>query len=1004
MPNAGMWTSCSTKHSIDPCTVGAACVTEIFLKKHIDSLRRDVPIDAMRRSTPYLLVLAIAALVISLFVSRLPKQTSTSANTAPPRPWPHQKSDISPDPLTRYGQLPNGFRYMIHPNASPPKRLSLRLHIAAGSLMEAEDQRGLAHFLEHMVFNGSKNFTPDELVPRMQRLGIGFGAHVNAYTSFDETVYMLDLPDENPDTLNLAMTVMRDFGDGALLKEEEIEKERGVILSEKNSRDSVQYRLMQMQFQQLLPESLIPRRFPIGEESVIRSAQRERFVDFYQRYYTPSRMTMVIIGDCDPVAMEQRVNASFASMSQPLAAGANPNMGVVQPLKEIQAAVFADAEVTSTELSMIALRPYQLKPDTRSERIALLPLSLANSILSRRFDRLAKLENAKILSGSASRDVIFNHIEMAHVEVTVKDTDWQNALPVLEQEQRRVRLHGFTNAELEEAKALMINQYEQAVHSAATRKSDELATAVARSISDESVFSTPQTDLEIVRSALAEITPATCHQAFNAFWKDDVFHLVLTTQKSTESDRDALLQLLNQSRQTTVAAPVNQAQQAFAYEQFGQKGEVIARKSIDDLGITQLSFANGVRVNWKKTDFDQHSISIVARMPGGLLSQPLDKPGLTQVASALINRGGLGKHSEEDLQQMFAGKNVGYQLQINEDAFLLQGETTPDDLLLQCQLMCAAVTDPGYRDEALREFRAELPMLEQKLKHTAAGSQAQMNQWLHQNDPRYAAPDVNLLAKWDAHDVKSWLQPVLQNAPLEVSIVGDFVEEPLLKALSVTFGALPQRAQSDTFEPQRQGIQSPAAPEVKEYTYSSKVPQAMCMVHWKTDGLRQRQLEKRRMNLVAEILTDRLRAELREKLGASYSPDAGIYPSDAIDGFGFIIGMSAGKPEDATRLTDIIARIGEQLGAEGATADELQRARNPLLASIEKTLRDNSYWLLTVLHSSQSDPQLLELARTRSQDYKSISLEEVNAIAKKYLVPERRLTTRMISAVDHAEQ
>ena len=176
--------------------------------------------------------------------------------------------------------------------------MSLRLHIATGSLMEAEDQRGIAHFLEHMVFNGSKHFAAADIVPRMQRLGIAFGAHVNAYTSFDETVYMLDLPDLSADTLQLAFTVMRDFGDGALLAADEIDKERGVILSEKISRDSVNYRLMEQQFAKILSDSLISRRFPIGTEEVIKSAPRERFTDFYTRYYTPQRMTFIVVRRC----------------------------------------------------------------------------------------------------------------------------------------------------------------------------------------------------------------------------------------------------------------------------------------------------------------------------------------------------------------------------------------------------------------------------------------------------------------------------------------------------------------------------------------------------------------------------------------------------------------------------------------------------------------------------------------------------------------------------------
>ena len=274
----------------------------------------------MQKATPLLLVLflALTAMILSIRSHRPPltglpsvaQASSTVAATdagksdstvpqestpakATPQPWPQASSDIAPDKNATFGTLANGFRYIVYPNAEPPKRVSLRLHIASGSLMEADDQRGLAHFLEHMVFNGSKNFTSEELVPKMQRLGIGFGAHLNAYTSFDETVYMLDLPDLSADTVNLGFSVMRDFGDGALLTREEIDKERGVILSEKVSRDSVGTRIMEQQFAKLLPQSLVTRRFPIGSEEVIKSAPRERFADFYTRYYTPERMTFI---------------------------------------------------------------------------------------------------------------------------------------------------------------------------------------------------------------------------------------------------------------------------------------------------------------------------------------------------------------------------------------------------------------------------------------------------------------------------------------------------------------------------------------------------------------------------------------------------------------------------------------------------------------------------------------------------------------------------------------
>ncbi|MDA8969559.1 insulinase family protein, partial [Akkermansiaceae bacterium] len=245
--------------------------------------------------------------LVLLFVTAL--ALPLSAN-----PVAGEGSDLKPDAKAIFGSMDNGFRYIIYPNSEPPSKFSVRLHIGAGSLMEADNQRGVAHFLEHMVFNGSKNFTPAELIPRMQRLGIQFGAHANAYTSFDETVYMLDLPNMDEKTVDLTFTVMRDFADGALLTEEEIDSERGVIISEKTSRDSVGYRMMLKQFEYLIPGSRLMKRVPIGTEEVIRTAPRERFTDFYTRYYTPKRMTFVVVGDFDSKEIERRIRETFISM------------------------------------------------------------------------------------------------------------------------------------------------------------------------------------------------------------------------------------------------------------------------------------------------------------------------------------------------------------------------------------------------------------------------------------------------------------------------------------------------------------------------------------------------------------------------------------------------------------------------------------------------------------------------------------------------------------------
>ena len=223
-----------------------------------------------------------------------------------------------------------------------------------------------------------------------------------AYTSFNETVYMLDLPDLEQETLDLGFTVMRDFADGALLAPEEIDKERGVILSEMTSRDSVGYRMMKQQFSELLPDSLLTRRFPIGTKEVITGAAQERFVDFYTRYYTPGRMTFAVVGDIDPDEMVGRIKSAFADMTNPANPGADPELGPVAEVEGVRPAVFHDRELTSTDVSLVSVRPYQPEPDTTETRAKRTPLALAHSMIGRRFDRLAKQENSPISDGSAS--------------------------------------------------------------------------------------------------------------------------------------------------------------------------------------------------------------------------------------------------------------------------------------------------------------------------------------------------------------------------------------------------------------------------------------------------------------------------------------------------------------------------------------------------------------------------------------------------------------------------
>lgn len=893
-------------------------------------------------------------------------------------------SDLKPDSKAVFGSMDNGFNYIIYPNAEPPGKFSVRLHIAAGSLMEEEDQRGLAHFLEHMVFNGSKNFTPDELIPKMQRLGIQFGAHANAYTSFDETVYMLDLPNLEKDTVDLTFNVMRDFADGALLSKEEIDKERGVIISEKTSRDSVGYRMMLKQFEYLLPGSRLLQRVPIGTEEVIKTAPRERFVDFYDRFYTPKRMTFIVVGDIDAKEMEARVRETFISLQNPEKPGKTPPADVPPTGFGLRSEVFTDKEVPNADISLYSLRKYTPKTDTSKTRAERYPLALANTILNRRFEVLAKEEGSPILGGGGGRSVLFNQIEQGGLEVTPVDGKWKDAVPVLEQELRRVVSFGFTDAELEEAKARFLNMAEQAVKRKDTRRSDGIAMSFVNAVGQKSVFTTPEADLELVKSSLEKLTKEDCHKAFNEFWDTKDLSLVLTIRGAPEGTADELKKLFLESSKTELKAPEQKELATFGYTEFGTPGTVAKTTKVEDFDATQLVLSNNVRVNYKKTDFQKNSISLTANFGAGQLSQPDDTAGLDRFAGAIFNAGGLGKHSADDLERILAGRNVSAGFAVSEESFSLAGRTTPDDLELQLQLMCAYLTDPGFRPEGERMFKLALPMLYKQLKHSMQGAMVEMGSHLHGGDFRYEFPAQEKALSYNADQVKKWIMPAFKSAPLELTLVGDLDPEAALPLILKTFGALPKRETTLPAYAERRKINFPERPGAKRITFDSKIPNAAAVAVWKIPATGDDVRTTRRFNILSSILSDRMREEIREKLGGSYSPRAGASPSEALD-IGFMRAVAQVKPAETKKYGELMIELADKMAQDGVTQDELERSLKPIQSGLKESLRENSYWLGTVLGDSQKKPYRLDWARQRDEDYGKVTVEELNKLAKEFL-------------------
>ncbi len=942
----------------------------------------------MKKALRFHPALALGLLALAPLVSR--------AQDATPGLWPHDSSDLKPDPAVTFGALENGVRYAILPNPEPPDRISLRLYVDAGSLMETEEQQGLAHFIEHMAFNGTTHFAAGEMVEYFQRLGMSFGGDTNAHTSFNETVYKLELPNTDEALLNRSLLLLRDYADGMLMGEEELEKERGVILSELLTRDSAEWRTQKVAYQFALPDSLISKRFPIGTKEVIKGAGRETFMDYYRRWYSPERIAIVAVGAVDPAQIEALIKSQFGDMKRPEHPAPDPDLGEIKTGRGVIAKNHYEREASETSISIEVVRPYAWQPDNSAKTLRDTKLWAATEIIDNRLAELAKKEGAPFTGGGAYAQTFLDHVQFGSIYVTCEPDKWREALAVAEQEIRRALEHGFTNAEFAEVMANIRTVYEQDVRSAETRQSRPLADDLVQSLSDGYVFTSPQQDMEWFEANRDKVTRENALAALRGAWDSEDRQIFIGGNLDLENAERQILAAYEASTQQPVQPPAERETGAFAYTDFGQPTGIIERKDIFDLEIVQLRFANNVRLNLKRTDFTKDAISISARLGGGLLTLPEDKAGLQVVAGALMGAGGLEAHSADDLRRLFAGKTAGIQFGIGEDAFTFSGGSNREDLLDALQLLCAYLTAPGYREEALRQLHNNLDPIYTQLAHTPMGIlQARVDPLLKGGDHRSGFPDKESLLAFSIDDARTWLAPALASAPLEVSIVGDFEESALIAAAEKTLGALPRREAIKPDYTEARQIAFPSGASTERFEFESEIPKAMVAVYWPTEDIWD--IERtRRLSVLGSIFADRLRVKVREELGEAYSPYARNIPSDTYDGYGYLMSVITVDPAQPEKIAEVVRAIGSDLAENGTDADELDRALQPLLTGIDQQLRNNSYWLNTVAGGSQEFPQKLDWARTMRDDYESVTVGDINTLAGRYLGTDRALQVLIV--------
>ncbi len=910
---------------------------------------------------------------------------------ASPIPFPQAESDLKADPAARFGTLPNGLRYVVMPNHEPKGRASLRLLVLAGSFQEREDQRGLAHFLEHMAFNGSTHYPNATLVEALQRLGMGFGADTNASTSFDHTLYQLELPNTAPATLSEGLQILSDYCGGLVLEQKMVDKERGIILSEKRTRDSVGYRTYVAQLDFMLKGTRVPERLPIGLEDVIQKSGRDPFVDFYNTWYRPEKMVVLVVGDIDADSVQKQIEDGFSGITPRAAEPADTDLGKVPVYMGVKALYHGEPEAPITSVVIAAISPYQREIDTGANRLKYLPRQLAFDVLNLRLEILSKQENAPFIKASAGVGESFNLYRQAEINVACKAEQWVAAMGLADTELRKALQFGFRPDELKQVVSNFRNELEQAAKTASTRRSDEMAGEIAQALVDRQVYTSPADDLSLYGPALDKVTLEDLASAFRQAWSSPGRYILVAGNAKIPGIENAanavVASAYGRAHALPIKAPAQRADIVWAYGDFGAAAKVASRKHIDDLDFTEVVFENGVRLNVKKTDFEANTIHVAARLGTGLLTEPAaTKPGLSRFSSLTFSAGGLGKHGEDDLQQVLAGKTVGVLFSSTTDAFLFEGGTNRDDLPLEFQLLTASITDPGYRPESLRQARKRIDAAYLSFLHTEHGPMnLKVPRILASGDPRFGLPSRDELMARNLDEVKAWLAPQLATGALEVSVIGDLNVDTVIDVAARTVGTLPRRDPKPELDDLRK-VSYPSKPFTEDYAVDTEIPKGVVAVYWKTaDGSDVHRT--RRLNILGDVLNDRLRVKVREQLGSTYSPNVASLPSDIFPGYGYMEAVVIVEPAKVKQIEDVVVSVAADMSANGITQDELDRAKNPKLTALRESERTNSYWM-TVLIRAQEKPEVLDWARSRRADFESITKADIDLLARQYLGAE----------------
>ncbi len=904
---------------------------------------------------------------------------------------------IANDTSVITGTLENGLSYYIKENKEPNERASLRLIVKAGSVLEDDDQQGLAHFIEHMAFNGTEKYPKNDLVLYLESLGIKFGPEINAYTSFDETVYMLEVSN-TPEELRTAIDVLNQWAFHISFEQDELDKERGVIVEEWRRRRGAVARMLDDGYKDILNNSQYANRLPIGKVDIIENAPRERFIQYYKDWYIPSQMAIVAVGDFDATDIENNIKEIFSSQESAKFARIKPTYDIDEHAKTIYS-LQSDPETSSVAFYLFQ-QTEKLKVQNATEYQKALTKGLGYAIINQRIQHTIENQELKLLGASWYNTELGGNVSFTTLEGFSKQEDIPAAFKEMLAVVQQANVYGISNEELEREKKSLLTHKENAVKEADKRQSPNLAQQYQENFLNQTLYLTPQDELTLTEELLAKITPEDINKEIANYLKPENY-VVLTMSPTLLEEKSVLETQLQQQLAAVDTLKVEPYQSDDTITELLDKSTLTAQEipsptKDEATGVFTYKLQNNITVLLKPTDFKNNEILMFAQGQGGNSLASNDNYISALLSLGALNESGLGPYSPNQWSNYLSDKEVNLGLNFADTQRNFSGYAVKKDFEIMWQRLYLYFTASHITQSGWKRYADQVAGSLANVTSTPNFAyQKLISDVLYDAHPRSLPLDLARLGEGNRLAANTFLKSNLASAEgMTFVVVGSLTPEELEPMLALYVANLPT-GKKITW--QDSGLHYTQKSE-KAQINKGLAPKAQATMVF-TGNWTWSDEERYKVSAVSSMMNTRLREEIRENLSGTYnisiSPQLSRYPSEE---YAMIIQFST-DPNKLDELEQAIIDVIQNQFQSGTEGELYQRLLNDLkkqrIKSWEENLKKNSYWIQNLSYEARNELELGTLLN-REELINSLDEKDIIRISQQYFDTSRLIQLNLL--------